>query len=91
MGANDMKRRRGDREKAATEFAKKCEQDWCCKHRYDGFIAGAKWADYDPFGVLDEDYAWNVYNFINRWKSGEFGEIPLQKALEQFGEEIEPC
>jgi len=84
-----MKRKRGDREKAAVEFAKKGDLGGSYNDLYDGFIAGSKWSDYNPFGVLDEDYAWNIYNFVNKWKSGCFGEISLQKALENFGEEVE--
>jgi len=34
-----------------------------------------------PLGVLDEDYAWAIYNFVNEWKSGKYGEIALQKAI----------
>ena len=54
-----------------------------------GFEFGAEWADSHPFGVLDEDYVWNIYNFVNKWKSGGFGETPFQKALENFGKEVE--
>lgn len=35
----------------------------------------------NPMATLDEEYAWKVYNFINDWKAGKYGEIPLQKAL----------
>lgn len=45
------------------------------------FMLGAKWADTHPMATLDEDYAWKVYNFINNWKAGTYGKIPLQKAL----------
>jgi len=31
---------------------------------------------------MTEDLAWGVYNFINEWKAGNFGEISLQDALE---------
>ena len=34
-------------------------------------------------GPIDEEYAWKVYNFINEWKAGKYGEIPLQKALHE--------
>lgn len=47
----------------------------------EAFILGARWSDLNPIGTLDEDYAWKVYNFINEWKNGKYGEIPLQKAL----------
>lgn len=33
---------------------------------------------------IDEDYAWRIYNFIECWKAGKFGEIPLQEALDRF-------
>lgn len=55
-----------------------------------GFDEGVRWSDHNPFGVIDEDFAWNIYNFINKWKNGEFGETPLQKALRDFGKEMIP-
>lgn len=48
---------------------------------YQAFVLGAHWADMNPMATLDEEYAWKVYNFINEWKEGKYGEIPLQKAL----------
>lgn len=33
---------------------------------------------------IDEEYAWRIYNFIQEWKAGEFGEMPLQEALDRF-------
>lgn len=31
---------------------------------------------------MKEELAWKIYNFINDWKSGKFGEISLQEALD---------
>lgn len=55
--------------------------------------AGVRESDmpYDPFYEKDnvgehtvtEDFAWEVYNLINRWKAGEFGEYPLQDVLDK--------
>ena len=33
--------------------------------------------------TITEDFAWQVYNIINRWKVGEFGEYPLQDVLDK--------
>ena len=33
--------------------------------------------------TITEDFAWQVYNLINRWKAGEFGEYPLQDILDK--------
>lgn len=33
--------------------------------------------------AITADFAWKVYNFINAYKNGEFGLIPLQKALDE--------
>ena len=33
--------------------------------------------------TVTEDFAWQVYNVINRWKAGEFGEYPLQDILDK--------
>ncbi len=33
---------------------------------------------------LTSDFAWRIYNFVHEWKAGEFGEIPLQEALDRF-------
>jgi hypothetical protein len=30
---------------------------------------------------LNEETAWGIYNFINEWKAGNHGEIPLSEAL----------
>lgn len=46
-----------------------------------GFNDGYKWYMNHPLGVPDEDYALVIYNFVNEWKSGKFGGIELQKAL----------
>ena len=46
-----------------------------------GFDDGYKWYMNHPLGVLDEDYALAIYNFVNEWKSGKYGEIELQKAI----------
>ena len=42
-----------------------------------------KVAKTDKVDAPTEEYAWAVYNFINRWKSGEFGELSLKEALER--------
>ena len=47
----------------------------------EAFVLGARWAYLNPIGTIDEEYAWKVYNFINEWKAGKYGEIPLQKAF----------
>lgn len=31
---------------------------------------------------LTSDYAWKVYNFINAYKSGDFGFVSLQEAID---------
>ena len=46
-----------------------------------GFDDGYKWCMNHPLGVLEEDYVWAIYNFVNDWKSGKYGEIELQKAI----------
>jgi hypothetical protein len=28
--------------------------------------------------------AWKIYNFINSWKAGNFGEIPLTEAIDKY-------
>lgn len=33
--------------------------------------------------TITEDFAWQVYNLINRWKAGEYGECPLQNVLDK--------
>lgn len=33
--------------------------------------------------AMNEEYAWKVYNFVNKWKNGDFGIISLQKALDE--------
>lgn len=72
------------RKNAAIEFAKQGDLGGSYNDRYDGFMAGSQWERNNPIGVLDEDYAWAIYNFINEWKDGKFGEIGLQKALLNF-------
>ena len=32
---------------------------------------------------LDADFAWKVYDFVNKYKSGMFGEVTLQEALDK--------
>lgn len=72
------------RKNAAVEFAKQGDLGGSYNDRYDGFMAGSRWERDNPIGILDEDYAWAIYNFINEWKAGKFGEIGLQKALLNF-------
>lgn len=31
---------------------------------------------------MEADLAWGVYNFINEWKAGNYGETSLQEALD---------
>ena len=31
---------------------------------------------------MTEEFAWAVFNFIWDWKSGKFGEVTLQEALD---------
>ena len=31
---------------------------------------------------MKENNAWRIYNFVNDWKSGKFGEVSLQTALD---------
>jgi hypothetical protein len=31
--------------------------------------------------TLDADYAWMIYNFVEQYKQGMFGEITLQEAI----------
>ena len=46
---------------------------------------------YNPFDAkeeqkqhtITEDFAWQVYNLINRWKAGEYGTKPLQDVLDK--------
>lgn len=33
-----------------------------------------------------EDYAWGIYCFVEEWKAGKFGEIPLKEALDNYFE-----
>lgn len=33
--------------------------------------------------IMKEDNAWKIYNFINEWKEGHFGIVPLQEALDK--------
>ena len=33
---------------------------------------------------ISADTAWDIYNFINRYKNGDFGEISLQQALDTY-------
>lgn len=52
--------------------------------------AGVKEDDmpWNPFDkrvehTVTEDFAWQVYNLINRWKAGEFGDYTLQDVLDK--------
>lgn len=31
---------------------------------------------------MKEENVWRIYNFVNEWKSGKFGEVSLQTALD---------
>lgn len=33
---------------------------------------------------VQEGFAWKIYNFMNEWKSGDYGTIPLQDALDRY-------
>ena len=35
---------------------------------------------------LDADFAWKVYDFVNKYKAGMFGSLTLQKALDKYWE-----
>lgn len=35
------------------------------------------------------DFAWKMYNFVCRYKSGSFGEVTLQEALDKHFENFE--
>ena len=35
---------------------------------------------------LDADFAWKVFNFVNKYKTGVFGEVTLQEALDKYWE-----
>lgn len=47
------------------------------------YIRGAEWADNNP----NADNAWKIYNFVNDYRRGRFGEIPLQVALGKYFKE----
>ena len=32
---------------------------------------------------MTEEQAWKLYNFVNDWKNGEYGETPLSEALDE--------
>ena len=53
----------------------------------DTFKHGVAWSENNPIGALDEEFAWSVYNFINDWKNGKYGEINLQDALRMYYKE----
>ncbi len=40
---------------------------------------------------ITSDFAWDIYNFINYWKEGDFGLIGLQDALDNRFEEYQRC
>lgn len=63
------------------ERIKQAAQECCDCNPKLAFEKGVRWADTNPIGVLDEDYVWAIYNFVNQWKNGSFGEVTLQKAL----------
>lgn len=44
------------------------------------FEIGAKWQR----SRFDEDFAWRVFNMINDWKNGEYGEVPLKEVLNKY-------
>lgn len=50
-----------------------------------GYDANAKFEKFKKtkMPAMNEEYAWKVYNFINTWKGGGFGEIALQDALDK--------
>lgn len=54
----------------------------------DTLICMAKWES-ERDAVLDEDFVMTIYNFVNKWKNGCFGEISLQEALRRHKSEIE--
>ena len=35
---------------------------------------------------LDADFAWKVYDFVNKYKAGMFSELTLQQALDKYWE-----
>lgn len=37
---------------------------------------------------INDKTLWDCYNFIQDWKSGRFGVIPLSEALEKHGSEV---
>lgn len=51
-----------------------------------GYDANAEFEKYkkNQTRKIDEDTAWKIYNFINKWKSGDYGTIPLQDALDKY-------
>ena len=46
----------------------------------DIFTDGAEWALSHP----TSDYMWMIYNFINDWRNGEYGTIPLQDVADSY-------
>lgn len=42
-----------------------------------------------PVTKIDANFAWKIYDFINKYKIGTFGEITLQQALDKHWEEKE--
>lgn len=49
-----------------------------------GYDANAEFEKYKKkCNMVTEDFAWAIYNFINNWKAGNYGAIPLQDALDK--------
>ena len=48
----------------------------------DSFMAGAVWGMAQGCKI-DTRLAWKVYNFINDYKSGQFGVCGLQEAIDK--------
>ena len=43
----------------------------------------------EPRSKYSSDFAWKMYNFVCQYKSGSFGEVTLQTALDRHFEEFE--
>ena len=58
---------------------------------YNAFLAGCNCAvRYDMRNPVTDAVAWKIYNFINDYKAGNFGTIPLQDALNMYFERYNP-
>lgn len=54
------------------------------------FPAGSNCIRFNLENIDMTDFAWDIYNFINEYKKGEFGIITLDKAFsERFPEFME--